>query len=149
QRVSFGSVKSVVRFTLSPCDGSSGEQSEQTCDKGSSFSGSPVSAPLKTFCSSPNVLLLTASLAIGINQRKVGRRIVFLLQRNRVDGDKNLQCGGSLTGTLLLGVARRWNEEEYFVRHKSSVWQLLSRRIDDIAGSERDLCRCDFGHGDI
>src|ERR1700693_2583467 len=79
---------------LSPRNGSSGEQSEQTCDKGPLFSGSPVSAPLKTFCSSPKVLLLPASLAIGINQRKAGRRIVFLLQRNRVDGDKNLQCGG-------------------------------------------------------
>jgi len=53
-----------------------------------------VSSPLKASCSSPKVLLLPASLAIGINQRKAGRRIVFLLQRNRVDGDKNLQRGG-------------------------------------------------------
>src|SRR5580700_3122168 len=50
---------------------------------------------------------------------------------------------------LLLGIGKRgWNEEEYLVRHKCSVWQLLSRRIDDIAGSEYDLCRCDYHHGD-
>src|SRR5262249_30428717 len=36
---------------------------------------------------------LAASLGIGINQREVGRWIVFLLQRNRIDGDKDLQGG--------------------------------------------------------
>src|SRR5580692_10895300 len=43
--------------------------------------------------SCPGYLRLTASLAIGINQCEVGRRIVFLLQRKRINGDKHLECG--------------------------------------------------------
>ena len=51
---------------------------------------------------------------------------------------------------LLLGIGRRsCNDEKNLVRHKCSAWQLLSRRIDDIAGSECDLFRCDFHHWDI
>jgi hypothetical protein len=41
---------------------------------------------------------------------------------------------------LLLVARRRWNELENLVRHECSVWQLLSRYIDDIATSDTVTC---------
>ena len=55
----------------------------------------------------------------------------------------------SRANPLLLVTGRRGcSDEKNLVRHKCSVWQLLSRRIDDIAGSECDLFWCDFHHWD-
>src|SRR5450755_4602114 len=52
--------------------------------------------------------------------------------------------------SLLLVTGRRGrSDEKNLVRHKCSVRYLLGGRIDDIAGSERNLFRCDFHHRNI
>ncbi len=49
------------------------------------------------------------------------------------------------SGLLLLGVARRRCDElENLVRHKCSVRELLSSRVDNIARAKSHLLRCDF-----
>src|SRR5882757_1645985 len=56
----------------------------------------------------------------------------------------------SRANPLLLVTGRRGcSDQQNLVRHESSVWQLLSSRIDEIVGSEFDLFRCDFHHWDI
>jgi hypothetical protein len=41
-------------------------------------------------------------------------------------------------------VGRSRNELKDLIRHKCSVRELLSRRVDDIARAKSDLFRCDF-----
>jgi len=54
------------------------------------------------------------------------------------------------SGLLLLGIARRrWNELENLVRHKCSVRELLSSRVDNVARAKSDLLGCDFCDRDI
>src|ERR1700733_3368201 len=62
---------------------------------------------------------------------------------------KKVDQKGSLPTPQLHGLAGRRNELKDLVRHKCSVRELLSRRVDDIALAKSNLFRCDFCDGDI
>src|ERR1700749_5282354 len=55
------------------------------------------------------------------------------------------RAGPQLPGLM----GRRRNELKDLVRYKCSVWELLSRRVDDIARAKSDFFRRDFCDWDI
>ena len=76
-------------------------------------------------------------------EEMVAKGVVHLALSKKVDQK------GSLPTPQLHGLAGRRNELKDLVRHKCSVRELLSRRVDDIALAKSNLFRCDYRDRDI